>query len=118
KLHGLVQAYSRTNRVHGADKEFGSIVNFQYPRMTEDNVDSALKLYGTGGTSSNAIVDDYETAVKKLAAKINEMRTTLQDPTTWQEIQHDDERKEQFMSVCKEAAKQMQVVEQYYQYEW
>lgn len=53
QLQGLVQAYSRTNRVHGADKEFGSIVNFQYPRITEENVDNALKLYGTGGISSN-----------------------------------------------------------------
>lgn len=118
ELHGLVQAYSRTNRVHGADKEFGSIINFQYPRITEEKVDRALKLYGTGGTSSKAIVDDYETAVEKLAVKIKEMKTTLQDPTTWQEIQHDEEKKEAFLIICRDAAKQMQTVEQYYQFKW
>lgn len=30
KLQGLIQAYSRTNRIYGEDKEFGTIVNFQY----------------------------------------------------------------------------------------
>src|SRR5690625_1378128 len=118
ELQGLVQAYSRTNRVHGPDKEFGSIVNFQYPRMTEEKVDSALKLYGTGGTSSKAIVEDYETAVEKLNINIAELKATLSDPTTWQEIKDDEEEKEAFLLNFKDTAKQMQLVEQYYQYEW
>ena len=118
ELQGLVQAYSRTNRVHGPDKEFGSIVNFQYPRMTEEKVDSALKLYGTGGTSSKAIVEDYETAVEKLNINIAELKATLSDPTTWQEIKDDEEEKEAFLLNFKDTAKQMQLVEQYYQYDW
>lgn len=118
ELQGLVQAYSRTNRVHGPDKEFGSIVNFQYPRMTEEKVDSALKLYGTGGTSSKAIVEHYDTAVEKLNEKMEELKSTMSDPTTWQEIKDDEEKKDIFLSNFKEAAKQMQTVEQYYQFEW
>lgn len=35
ELQDLIQAYSRTNRVFGKDKEFGTIVNFQYPRLTK-----------------------------------------------------------------------------------
>jgi type I restriction enzyme R subunit len=46
-LQGLIQAYSRTNRVFGATKEFGTIINFQYPRITEEIVNDALKLYGS-----------------------------------------------------------------------
>ena len=118
ELQGLVQAYSRTNRVHGPDKEFGSIINFQYPRITEKKVDTALKLYGTGGTSSKAIVEHYETAVKNLKIKVEELQTVMSDPTTWQEIKDDEAKKEQFMLTFKDTAQQMQLVEQYYQYEW
>lgn len=70
ELQSLIQAYSRTNRVFGSNKEFGTIINFQYPRLTEQIVEDALKLYGSGGKSSKAIVDTYDTAVKKLAIKI------------------------------------------------
>jgi len=118
ELQGLVQAYSRTNRVHGPDKEFGSIINYQYPAITKDNVDKALKLYGTGGTSSRAIVEPYETAVEKLKINIKELKETMSDPTTWQEIQNDDVKKEAFLLNFKEAADQMQTVQQYYQFEW
>src|SRR5699024_5466054 len=55
-LQGLIQAYSRRNRIYGKQTEFGSIVNFQYPKITEETVNDALILYGSGGQSSKAIV--------------------------------------------------------------
>src|SRR5699024_8701166 len=63
-LQGLIQAYSRTNRIYGKQKEFGSIVNFQYPKITEETVNDALILYGSGGKSSKAIVKPYSEAVE------------------------------------------------------
>lgn len=42
ELQGLIQAYSRTNRVLGSSKEFGTIINFQYPRITQELVRAAL----------------------------------------------------------------------------
>ncbi|WP_430112036.1 type I restriction endonuclease subunit R, EcoR124 family [Paenibacillus sp. B1-33] len=118
ELQGLIQAYSRTNRVFGSNKEFGTIVNFQYPRLTEQLVNQALKLYGSGGKSSKAIVDTYETAVKKLAIKVAEMISTLPDPTEWQTIEHDEEKKEAFILAFKDAAEQLNLVEQYYEFKW
>lgn len=118
ELQGLIQAYSRTNRVFGSNKEFGSIINFQYPRLTEQIVNQALKLYGSGGKSSKAIVDTYETAVKKLAIKVYEMIPTLSDPTEWQTIEHDEKKKEAFILAFKEAAEQLNLVEQYYEFKW
>jgi len=118
ELQGLIQAYSRTNRVFGSNKEFGTIINFQYPRITEQIVDQALKLYGSGGKSSKAIVDTYETAVKKLAIKVVEMIPTLPDPTEWQTIEHDEKKKEAFILAFKDAAEQMNLVEQYYEFKW
>ncbi|MGH0796199.1 type I restriction endonuclease subunit R, EcoR124 family [Bacillus mycoides] len=118
ELQGLIQAYSRTNRLFGSNKEFGTIINFQYPRLTEEIVDKALKLYGSGGKSSKAIVDTYETAVKKLAIKVTEMIPTLPDPTEWQTIEHDEKKKEAFILAFKDAAEQLNLVEQYYEFKW
>ncbi len=118
ELQKLIQAYSRTNRIYGAEKEFGSIINFQLPRITEDMVNEALRLYGSGGKSSKAIVEPYETAVEKFAIKVSEMIPTLPDPTSWQTIQHDDEKKESFILAYKDSSEQLNLVEQYYEFKW
>lgn len=118
ELQGLIQAYSRTNRVFGSNKEFGTIINFQYPRLTEQTVDQALKLYGSGGKSSKVIVDTYENAVKKLAIKVIEMIPTLPDPTEWQTMEHDEKKKEVFILAFKDTAGQLNLVEQYYEFKW
>lgn len=118
ELQGLIQAYSRTNRIFGATKEFGTIINFQYPRITEETVDQALKLYGSGGKSSKAIVDIYDTAVKKFAIKIVAMVPTLLDPPDWQTIKNNDQKKEAFTLAFKDAAEHLNLLEQYYTFKW
>ncbi len=118
ELQGLIQAYSRTNRVYGASKEFGTIVNFQYPRRTEEKVNMALQLYGKGGHSSKVIVDVYDNAVQKLNLAMNEVAKTLPVPTEWQLFVDDEERKQLFVESFQAAAKQFNIVEQYYEYSW
>ena len=45
ELQGLIQAYSRTNRVFGSAKEFGTIINFQFPRITERQLPKSVNQY-------------------------------------------------------------------------
>lgn len=118
ELHGLIQAYSRTNRVFGKTKEFGTIVNFQYPEITRETVDKALKLYGSGGKSSKAIVDTYVNSVKKFNLCIEELVLTLPDPSMWQTLKSDGEALEKFVLAFRDAAEQLNFVEQYYEYKW
>jgi len=118
ELQGLIQAYSRTNRVFGKEKEFGTIVNFQLPAITEEIVDTALKLYGSGGGSSKAIVDTYANSVAKLRIEIEEMIPKLHDPSDWQALRIDERAKESFLLAFKDAALQLNYVEQYYEYKW
>ncbi|OOM05697.1 type I restriction endonuclease subunit R [Clostridium saccharobutylicum] len=118
ELQGLIQAYSRTNRIFGKNKEFGTIVNFQYPRLTKQTVETALKLYGSGGSSSKAIVDTYIVAVEKFKINALEMVKSLPDPSAWQEIKDDKEKKDKFILAFKDAAEQLNLVEQYYEYKW
>lgn len=117
ELQGLIQAYSRTNRIYGKNKEFGTVVNFQYPAITKEIVCEALKLYGSGGKSSRAIVDTYDTAVEKYNIAVTELVSVLKDPSDWQKLK-DDEDKDQFIAAYKSAALQLNLVQQYYQYKW
>jgi type I restriction enzyme R subunit len=118
KLQDLIQAYSRTNRIFGKEKEFGSIVNYQYPEITRETVDIALKLYGSGGKSSKVIVATYENAVRKLKVNIEEMIPTLLNPADWKTLESDEEAKEIFLLAFRDAAAQLNSVQQYYEYQW
>lgn len=118
ELHGLIQAYSRTNRVFGKEKEFGTIVNFIYPAITEERVEKALILYGSGGKSSKAIVDTYEKAKEKLAECISDLRSVLPDPVDWITIKDDEEKRKDFFKVFRIASDQMNTVHQYYEFSW
>ena len=118
ELQSLIQAYSRTNRVFGASKEFGTIINFQYPKITEESVDEALKLYGSGGKSSKVIVDQYDIAVSKLKKLLSDMVLTLPEPSEWASIKDRKEGKKLFKEAFLKASEQMNIVQQYYEYQW
>ncbi|MGO1370196.1 type I restriction endonuclease subunit R [Senegalia sp. (in: firmicutes)] len=118
ELQGLIQAYSRTNRIYGKNKEFGTIVNFKYPKITEEQVNRALRLYGSGGSSSRVIVEHYISAVEKFSLKIKEMIKALPDPTEWENLKTNSERKELFILSFKDANEQLRLVMQYYEFKW
>ncbi len=65
KHHGLVQAFSRTNRVLNATKPYGHILDF---RQQQDSVDAAIALF-SGAQSDRAreiwLVDPASTVLKK-----------------------------------------------------
>lgn len=59
KMHGLIQAFSRTNRILNSVKTFGNIVCF---RNLQKRVDSAISLFGdkdAGGIVLMRKFDDY-----------------------------------------------------------
>jgi type I restriction enzyme R subunit len=81
-------------------------------------VNEALKLYGRGGKSSKAIVDHYGVAVNKLSLLLSGLVETLADPSDWAEIKDDVDKKEDFKLAFLEASNQMNLVQQYYEYQW
>ena len=114
----MIQAYSRTHRVFGSNKEFGTIINFQFPRITEESVNEALLLYGSGGSSSSVLVEKYEDAVRILRSKFEALVSELPDPTKWADIRNDEEKKESFKKAFKETSNQLNRVKQYYEFTW
>ena len=73
KHHGLIQAFSRTNRVLNATKPYGHVLDF---RQQQDNVDAAIALF-SGAQSERAreiwlvdkapvVIEQFQEAVKDL----------------------------------------------------
>ena len=46
---GLIQAFSRTNRLFDQNKEYGQIVTFRSPKEYKEKINDALILYSKGG---------------------------------------------------------------------
>ncbi|KFB10489.1 DEAD/DEAH box helicase [Nitratireductor basaltis] len=76
KHHGLIQAFSRTNRVLNATKPYGNILDF---RQQQDAVDAAIALFSGEAAAEKAreiwlvdkapvVIQKLETAVQKLDA--------------------------------------------------
>lgn len=67
KQHGLIQAFSRTNRILNDTKPYGNIFDF---RNQKKNVDEAIALFSGEGNRTRAkeiwLADDAPTVVEKL----------------------------------------------------
>ncbi|TGK80428.1 type I restriction endonuclease subunit R [Leptospira montravelensis] len=57
RYHGLLQAYSRTNRIYDATKTFGNIVTF---RDLEDATKAAITLFGDKNTKNVVLEKSYK----------------------------------------------------------
>ena len=90
RYHGLIQAYSRTNRIYGATKTFGNIVTF---RDLEKATEDAITLFGKGSTKSVILeksykeyMDGFTDAVSGEAKRgfvdvVSELEAKFPDPT-------------------------------------
>ncbi|MDO7021394.1 type I restriction endonuclease subunit R [Brachyspira innocens] len=57
KMHGLIQAFSRTNRILNSVKTFGNIVSFI---NLEENTNKALSVFGDKDANSIALLRNYK----------------------------------------------------------
>jgi type I restriction enzyme R subunit len=74
KHHGLIQAFSRTNRVLNGTKPYGNILDF---RQQQDAVDAAIALFSGEKTGEQArdiwLVDKAPVVIQKLEAAVQKL---------------------------------------------
>jgi type I restriction enzyme R subunit len=68
----IIQAFSRTNRLFGMDKPFGTIRYYRKPHTMEENINKAIKLY-SGDKPLELFVDKLEKNLKKLNSIYDEI---------------------------------------------
>ncbi|MDQ7016116.1 MAG: HsdR family type I site-specific deoxyribonuclease [Gammaproteobacteria bacterium] len=69
----IIQAFSRTNRLFGSDKPFGTIRYYRYPHSMKRNIAEAVKLY-SGDKPIGLFADQLDTNMKKMNEAFTEMR--------------------------------------------
>lgn len=118
KFHGLVQAFSRTNRILNATKPYGSILDF---RGQTEAVDTAIALFS--GESRDAarkvwLVEPVENMVRKYKYSIEMLQDFMNAselPCKASEVQnlHGDTAKSAFVAYFKEVQRCKMQLDQY-----
>ena len=75
---GLIQAFSRTNRLYEAAKQYGQVTTFRHPKEFKQKIDEAIKLYSGGGTGE-PIAEDWEDVLKSFQLSLRTLRGLAPD---------------------------------------
>ncbi|MBP1206160.1 type I restriction enzyme R subunit [Duganella sp. 1411] len=70
KAHGLIQAYSRTNRILNSVKTYGNIVSF---RNLEEETNDALALFGNKDAKGIVLLKPYAEYYKEYEKRVGEL---------------------------------------------
>ena len=70
RAHGLIQAFSRTNRILNSVKTYGNIVSF---RDLEDETNEALALFGNADAKGVVLLRPYSEYYDEYAHKVTEL---------------------------------------------
>lgn len=70
RAHGLIQAYSRTNRILNSVKTYGNIVSF---RDLEDATNDAIALFGNKNAQGTVVLKPYADYYGDYAEKVTEL---------------------------------------------
>ncbi|MGM7670271.1 type I restriction endonuclease subunit R [Microbacterium sp. A93] len=70
RAHGLIQAYSRTNRILNSVKTYGNIVSF---RNLEDETNAALELFGNKDARGIVLLKPYSEYYSEYTEKVTEL---------------------------------------------
>jgi len=118
KHHGLIQAFSRTNRVLNDTKPWGNILDFRYQ---ETEVDAAIQLF-SGAAADKAreiwLVDPAPKVVEKYQQAVDQLQTFMQtkglacEPSQVVNLKGDTAKAE-FINHFKEVQKLKTQLEQY-----
>jgi len=114
KQHGLIQAFSRTNRILGEKKSQGNIVCF---RNLKEATDEAITLFSNKEANETIIVPPYE----DIATKFDEtLKALLTITPTHQSVDNlvGEEQKFQFVQAFRRLLRAKNVLESYVDFDW
>jgi len=83
KYHGLIQAYSRTNRIQGQKKSQGNIVCF---RNLKPATDKAIQLFADKDAQEEIILAPYEDYVEKFKGAVDSLLEITPDVSSVDEL--------------------------------
>jgi type I restriction enzyme R subunit len=114
KQHGLIQAYSRTNRILGEQKSQGNILAF---RNLKKATDDAITLFSNKDAIEVVTMPEYDV----IASKFDEALKFLREITpTYQSVDdlESEEAEAQFVQAFRRLMRNMNVLQSYTDFDW
>lgn len=114
KQHGLIQAYSRTNRILGEQKSQGNILSF---RNLKKATDEAITLFSNKEAIEVVTMPSYEA----IAEKFDQALASLREITPTHQSVNDLESEEdeaQFVQAFRKLMRAMNVLQSYTDFDW
>lgn len=91
EFHGLLQAFSRTNRVLNEKKRFGKVVCF---RDLKSNVDASIKLFSNGNNLEDIVRPPFEEVKKRYQELTADFLRLYPTPSTIDLLQSEKDKKD------------------------
>ncbi len=76
EYEGLIQAFSRTNRLFGSEKQFGVIRYYRRPHTMRQNIENAVRLY-SGDRPFGLFVDKLESNLEHINMCFEDIRSVF-----------------------------------------
>jgi type I restriction enzyme R subunit len=112
KYHGLIQAFSRTNRILNNNKPYGNIVSF---RDLKDRVDEALELFGNKEKNDIVLKKEYSEIKKDFIEKLEAFKNEFKTPEVASNLKS-EEKKIEFVKAFRELLKLKSSLETYVEF--
>ena len=109
RYHGLIQAFSRTNRILDDTKPYGNIVSF---RDLKENVDEALILFGNPEKNDVVLKKPYNIIKKEFVEKLERFKNLFKSPKDVLKLKSEEEKIE-FVKQFRELLKIKSSIETY-----
>jgi type I restriction enzyme R subunit len=114
RYHGLIQAYSRTNRILGEQKSQGNIVCF---RNLKTATDEAIALFSDKDAKEDIFIPPYEEIVKKFIASFKELIHIAPTYKSVDDLPSEDEQSD-FIQAFRELMRIRNVLNSFVEFDW
>ena len=114
KQHGLIQAYSRTNRILGEQKSQGNILSF---RNLKKATDDAITLFSNKDAIEVVTMPDYEKIAERFEEALKELREIAPTYQSVNDLESED-YEALFVQAFRRLLRTMNVLQSYTDFDW
>ncbi|MCJ8149486.1 type I restriction endonuclease subunit R [Shinella sedimenti] len=114
RYHGLIQAYSRTNRILNDVKSQGNIVCF---RNLKDNTDEAIALFSDKNANEEILIEPYEVYVAQFNEGVKELLQIAPLPKAVDSLKDENEQLA-FIKAFRKLIRILNVLSSFSQFAW
>jgi len=114
KHHGLLQAFSRTNRVEKETKPYGNIVCY---RNLKENTDEAIRLFSKTDSVDEVLMKNYEEYLTQFKVALEQVQSMAATPAMVDELEREED-KHQFIVAFRELTKYLVRLQTFNEFEF